>query len=58
MRDKILFFDDFEAWEFGPVVPNVYYKYCGFGAGDINLKYNVNLDKLSLDDRVLIDVMI
>lgn len=52
------FFDDFEAWEFGPVVPNVFYKYCGFGAGDINLKYNVNLDKLSLEDRVLIDDMI
>lgn len=58
MRDKILFFDDFEVWEFVPVVSTVYYKFCGFGAGDINLKYNVNLDKLSLEDRVLIDVMI
>ena len=58
MRDKILFFDDFEVWEFVPVVSTVYYKFCGFGVGDINLKYNVNLDKLSLEDRVLIDVMI
>ena len=26
------FFDDIEAWQFGPVVPNVYYYFCGFGA--------------------------
>ena len=26
------FVDDIEAWQFGPVVPNVYYHYCGYGA--------------------------
>lgn len=26
-----LFDENFEAWQFGPVVPEVYYKYCGFG---------------------------
>ena len=25
------FYDDFEAWQTGPVVPNIYYKYCGYG---------------------------
>ncbi len=33
------FSDNFEAWMFGPVVPEVYYQYCGAGAYDIVLKY-------------------
>lgn len=31
------FGEDIEAWKFGPVVPVVYYKYCGFGATAINI---------------------
>lgn len=31
------FSDDIEAWEFGPVVPNVYFYFCGFGAMPISL---------------------
>jgi uncharacterized phage-associated protein len=31
-RNEIAFSDDIEAWQFGPVVPNVYYYYCGYGA--------------------------
>ena len=31
-RDDIAFSYDVEAWQFGPVVPNVYYYYCGYGA--------------------------
>ena len=30
--NNIAFPDEIEAWQFGPVVPNVYYHYCGFGA--------------------------
>ena len=30
--NKTAFDDDFEAWQFGPVIPLVYYKYSGFGA--------------------------
>lgn len=33
------FFEDIEAWVFGPVVPNVYFMFCGFGANDIWLSY-------------------
>ena len=36
LRDNILFFEDFEAWLCGSIIPNVFYKFCGFGAGDIN----------------------
>ncbi len=31
-RGDIAFSDDIEAWQFGPVVPDVYYHYCGYGA--------------------------
>lgn len=31
-NDDIAFSDDIEAWQFGPVVPNVYYRFCGFGS--------------------------
>lgn len=37
---KCLFFDDFEAWAFGPNIPNVYYYFCGFGSIQ---KYNLSL---------------
>ena len=30
-RGDLAFLDDIEAWQFGPVVPNVYYHYCGYG---------------------------
>lgn len=33
-----LFEDDFEAWQLGPVLPRVYYKYCSFGGMHILLK--------------------
>lgn len=33
-----LFDDDFQAWQLGPVLPEVYYKYCGFGGMYILLK--------------------
>lgn len=31
-HDNIAFPDAIEAWQFGPVVPNIYYYYCGYGA--------------------------
>ena len=36
-RDEIAFSDNIEALQFGPVVPNVYYHYCGFGAMPISI---------------------
>lgn len=33
------FEDDFEAWQIGPVVREVYNQYCGFGALKIRLSY-------------------
>lgn len=45
--DIILFLDDFEAWEFGPVLPDIFYKYCMFGARPI--KPIKQIDSISLD---------
>ena len=36
----IAFHDDIEAWQFGPVVPDVYYRFCGAGAMPITLTFN------------------
>lgn len=33
------FEDDFEAWQIGPVIREVYNQYCGFGALKIRLSY-------------------
>ena len=49
-------FDDvIEAWQFGPVVPNVYYIFCGFGAMKIKLKFNDNIDD---DSRSIVDKIV
>lgn len=40
-RNCVAFSDDIEAWQFGPVVPVVYYKFCGFGAMPITNTFEV-----------------
>mgnify|MGYP001066953874 CR=1 FL=1 len=41
---RILFSDEIQAWQFGPVVPEVYYQYCGFGSMAITMNYNIDID--------------
>lgn len=42
----IAFYDDFEAWAFGAVVPNSYYRFCGFGAMPItHINYEINIEE-------------
>lgn len=41
----VAFNDDFEAWQFGPVIPEVYYMYCGFGAAGIRMEYKMDINK-------------
>ena len=36
------FSDNIEAWQFGPVVPNVYYYYCGNGSMPISDAFNTS----------------
>lgn len=46
------FFEDMEAWDFGPVVPNVYYAYKIFGAMDIIERSVVDIEK-KLKEKVI-----
>mgnify|MGYP004486751919 CR=1 FL=1 len=55
-RGSRAFSDDIEAWEFGPVVPNVYFYFCGFGATPISISRdsvsNLTFDKNIIDNIV------
>lgn len=55
-KDKKAFNDDFEAWQFGPVIPEVYYRFCGFGAMPITSHYDeINIVE---EDKKIIDSII
>lgn len=40
-QGTVAFSENIEAWQFGPVVPDVYKQYCGFGALPIRMRYDV-----------------
>lgn len=52
-----LFSEEIEAWQFGPVVRNVYYQYCGFGSLDIYETESPSI-KFSEEEKVAIDKII
>lgn len=56
-KNAPIFPDEIEAWQFGPVVPEVYYFFCGFGAMRISLKfdYDKTEKEISSDDTKIID---
>ena len=55
--NKEAFEDDIEAWQFGPVVPSVYYMYCGFGANPIRWTYDEKFE-FEDDDKFLVNAII
>lgn len=54
--DSKLFDDDFEAWQFGPVVPSVYYKYSAYGSMPID--FSDGTYHLNCEDKIIIDPII
>lgn len=46
--ETIAFSEEIEAWQFGPVVPEVYKQYCGFGALPIRMQYSINIKENDL----------
>lgn len=52
---RVLFDDRIEAWQFGPVVPNVYLEFCMFSSIPIRMYYNVEIDD---DDAKIIDQIV
>jgi len=51
-KNSAAFSDEIEAWQFGPVVPNVYYHYCGYGAMPILLSHE-NYNIKSEDEAII-----
>lgn len=52
---KSLFWDNICAWQFGPVVPEVYYEYCAYGGRPINIRCETEItepDMAILDEIV------
>ena len=47
-----IFVDDICAWQFGPVVPSVYYEYCSFAGTAISREYDISL---SAEDITIIN---
>lgn len=54
-RNELAFDDLFEAWQFGPVIRQVYYYFCGNGAMPIISKYDTVIDK---SDRCHVDPIV
>ena len=54
-RNELAFDDLFEAWQFGPVIRQVYYYFCGNGAMPIISKYDPVIDK---SDRCHVDPIV
>ena len=51
-----LFYNRIEAWRYGPVVPDVYYKYSGFGAMPIEFyDFFEEIPYIEIADKDLID---
>lgn len=50
-----LYIDDICAWQFGPVVPDVYYEFCSYAGTAIYREYN---DLCSEEDAAIIDATI
>lgn len=55
-NNNVAFQEDFEAWAFGPVIPEIYYKYCGYGAEPITISSEYSIP--NNDDRVIIDQIV
>lgn len=52
---RMLFFDEFYAWQLGPVIPNVYYEYCSYAGRPIVEYYNTNV---SVEDQAILDSLV
>ncbi len=53
IMEKPLFSENIEAWQYGPVVREVYFHFKSFGAGNIRLKSNFDLPQMTIDEEKL-----
>jgi uncharacterized phage-associated protein len=50
-----IFWDSICAWQFGPVVPEVYYEYCAYGGRPINIRCETEI--IETDRKILDDII-
>lgn len=55
---RVAFNEDLEAWDFGPVVPCIYYQYKRFGSGQIPFNDKSYANIFSDEDRKIIEDVI
>ena len=55
--NECAFIDPIEAWQFGPVVPLVYYEFCYYGAMPIENRYSntkdIDFDHFDMVDKIV-----
>jgi len=44
-KDQKLYNEDIYAWQYGPVVPEIYFLFAGYGASKIENKYETNISE-------------
>lgn len=56
IRGNFIVREDFWAWKYGPVIPEIYFEYCGYIGNPIRVKYeDIDID---IDDAIFIDRVI
>lgn len=55
---SVAFSDKIEAWQFGPVVPNVYYHFCSYGSMPISRNYKNKNIEIDVEDAAIIDTIV
>lgn len=55
LYDKPLFKENLEAWQYGPVVPELYHFYKDFGSGAIPVPQTVNFDKYNNEIKAFLN---
>lgn len=55
--DEPAFVDDIKAWQFGPVVPEVYYEFCYYGAMPIENRYD-NTSDIDITDLDMVNQIV